>query len=118
METNVMKLAWSIAKKGQKRFGGKVSEYFAQALKMAHKELKNRKAAISVLDEYLEGAEQNGATVKRFNNDYADVKLGDLHITIKMTIEYNGSVNETWVYFTTVRTDGTNKSKSLVRVIK
>ncbi|MFI8680420.1 hypothetical protein [Bacillus thuringiensis] len=32
---NVMKKAWAIARKGQKHFGGKVKEYFAQALKMA-----------------------------------------------------------------------------------
>lgn len=32
---NVMKKAWEIARKGQKQFGGKVKEYFAQALKMA-----------------------------------------------------------------------------------
>ena len=33
--TNVMTRAWEIAKEGQKKFGGKVKEYFAQALKMA-----------------------------------------------------------------------------------
>lgn len=32
---NVMVKAWNIAKKGQRKFGGKVSEYFAEALKMA-----------------------------------------------------------------------------------
>jgi hypothetical protein len=32
---NVMKKAWAISRKGQKQFGGKVKEYFAQALKMA-----------------------------------------------------------------------------------
>lgn len=31
----VMVKAWEIAKKGQKKFGGKVKEYFAIALKMA-----------------------------------------------------------------------------------
>src|SRR5699024_12283953 len=33
--TNVMTQAWEIAYKGQNKFGGKVKEYFAQALKMA-----------------------------------------------------------------------------------
>lgn len=33
--TNAMTKAWTIAYKGQKRFGGKVKEYFATALKMA-----------------------------------------------------------------------------------
>lgn len=32
---NVMKKAWEIARNGQKKFGGKVREYFAIALKMA-----------------------------------------------------------------------------------
>jgi hypothetical protein len=32
---NVMKKAWEIAREGQKKFGGKVKEYFSQALKMA-----------------------------------------------------------------------------------
>ncbi|WP_276917466.1 hypothetical protein [Aneurinibacillus aneurinilyticus] len=30
-----MKKAWEIAREGQKKFGGKVKEYFAQALRMA-----------------------------------------------------------------------------------
>ena len=32
---NVMKTAWEIARKGQKRFGGKVSEYLSESLKQA-----------------------------------------------------------------------------------
>jgi len=31
----VMTVAWKLARKGQKNFGGKVSEYLSQALKMA-----------------------------------------------------------------------------------
>ncbi|PGE00027.1 hypothetical protein [Bacillus pseudomycoides] len=37
---NVMKKAWEIARKGQRNFGGKVKEYFTQALKMAWKIVK------------------------------------------------------------------------------
>lgn len=37
----LMKEAWNIAKEGQKVFGGKVSEYFAEALKMAWAQTKN-----------------------------------------------------------------------------
>ena len=36
----VMKRAWEIAREGQKKFGGKVKEYFAMALKLAWKEVK------------------------------------------------------------------------------
>ncbi|PFW65271.1 hypothetical protein [Bacillus sp. AFS075034] len=38
---NVMRKAWEIARKGQKQFGGKVKEYFSQALKMAWEIVKN-----------------------------------------------------------------------------
>lgn len=38
---NVMTRAWEIAKEGVKKFGGKVKEYFAQALVMAWAEVKN-----------------------------------------------------------------------------
>lgn len=37
----IMSKAWEIAREGQKGFGGKVSEYFAQALKMAWAQAKN-----------------------------------------------------------------------------
>lgn len=37
----IMVSAWQIAREGQKAFGGKVSEYFAQALKMAWAQAKN-----------------------------------------------------------------------------
>lgn len=37
-----MTRAWEIAKEGQKRFGGKVKEYFAQALVIAWAEAKNQ----------------------------------------------------------------------------
>lgn len=36
-----MKKAWEIAKEGQRKFGGKVKEYFSQALKMAWNIVKN-----------------------------------------------------------------------------
>ena len=38
---NVMRMAWEIARKGAARFGGKVKEYFAEALKMAWTIIKN-----------------------------------------------------------------------------
>lgn len=37
----IMIKAWKIAREGQKAFGGKVSEYFAEALKMAWAQAKN-----------------------------------------------------------------------------
>lgn len=43
MKAHVMKRAWEIAKKAVKKFGGKVKEFFAQALKMAWAEVKDVK---------------------------------------------------------------------------
>lgn len=40
-KSEIMSNAWGLARKGQKAFGGKVSEYFAQALKMAWAQAKN-----------------------------------------------------------------------------
>lgn len=37
----IMSKAWEIAREGQKAFGGKVSEYFAEALKMAWAQAKD-----------------------------------------------------------------------------
>lgn len=37
----IMNKAWEIAREGQKAFGGKVSEYFAEALKMAWAQAKS-----------------------------------------------------------------------------
>lgn len=40
MMKKIMKRAWEIAREGVKKFGGKVKEYFAEALKLAWKEVK------------------------------------------------------------------------------
>lgn len=37
----IMSKAWEIAREGQKEFGGKVTEYFAEALKMVWAQTKN-----------------------------------------------------------------------------
>lgn len=37
----IMSRAWEIAREGQKSFGGKVTEYFAESLKMAWAQAKN-----------------------------------------------------------------------------
>lgn len=54
---NVMVRAWEIAKEGVKKFGGKVKEYFAMALKLAWKEAK-RIAANEVGAIQLTGSEK------------------------------------------------------------
>ncbi|BCJ86438.1 hypothetical protein [Effusibacillus dendaii] len=46
MKMNVMSKAWGIARAGQKKFGGNVKEYFAEALKMAWAESKAPQKAL------------------------------------------------------------------------
>ena len=41
MKANIMKRAWEIAREGQRKFGGKVGEYFSISLKLAWKEVKS-----------------------------------------------------------------------------
>src|SRR5690625_407842 len=51
---NVMKRAWEIARKGQEKFGGKVSEYLSEALKMAWAEVKeNEKVTMEEIAETI-----------------------------------------------------------------
>lgn len=54
---NIMKRAWEIAKSGVEKFGGKVKEYFAEALKMAWAEAKQpatKEVTVQDLNEALE----------------------------------------------------------------
>lgn len=44
--TNVMTAAWDIAYEGVEKFGGKVKEYFAEALKMAWELIKGGKEEV------------------------------------------------------------------------
>lgn len=53
MKAQVMKRAWSIAKISVKRFGGKVKEYFAQALKMAWSEITGKEKAKEIRKQIL-----------------------------------------------------------------
>lgn len=54
----VMVRAWEIAREGVKRFGGKVKEYFAEALKLAWKEVK-RNAVTEKQRNYLNALIEN-----------------------------------------------------------
>ncbi|GGN67657.1 hypothetical protein GCM10007971_38680 [Oceanobacillus indicireducens] len=63
---NVMTKAWEIARNGQKKFGGKVKEYFAEALKMAWAIIKKGvkevaeypKVVIERAEEFLKSGDQ------------------------------------------------------------
>jgi hypothetical protein len=58
MKKKIMKRAWEIAKEGQKRFGGKVKEYFAAALKLAWKEAREPKQATLVIRHQPSGGKE------------------------------------------------------------
>lgn len=67
---NVMVRAWEIARRAVVRFGGKVKEYFAQALAMAWAEAKNDSAekVIIVVDKDNKEYRLEARTNKRTYN--------------------------------------------------
>ena len=94
---NVMKKAWAIAYKGQKQFGGKVKEYFAQALKMAWSIVKKGMEYIQLTkEEFMNEIRNTGKfegflTYKNeFNNTQKIKVLADLEkqeITVDMVMK-------------------------------
>ena len=67
----VMVRAWTIARQGQEKFGGKVKEYFAQALAMAWAEYKStakqlaaiEKKGLKIYNNYIQTLIERGATL-------------------------------------------------------
>lgn len=74
MKQTVMIRAWEIARAGQKQFGGKVSEYFSEALKMSWKIEKQKDVKVDRL------------TIVTFNHDTqtADFEVQKYGRTIKV----------------------------------
>lgn len=72
----IMSKAWEIAREGQKEFGGKVTEYFAEALKIVWAEAKN-----SINIEALEKKGFNRWTKGDMDRLYFSLeKSGDLEL--------------------------------------
>ena len=72
----LMSKAWEIAREGQKEFGGKVTEYFAEALKMVWAEAKN-----NINIEALEKKGFNRWTKGNMDRLYFNIeKSGDLEL--------------------------------------
>lgn len=67
---NVMAKAWEIAREGVRKFGGKVKQYFAVALKMAWDEVKE--ATKSVEEKALEAFDK---IARRWSNRDAEQKI-------------------------------------------
>jgi hypothetical protein len=72
---NVMTKAWEIAYKGQKQFGGKVKEYFAEALRMAWEIIKKGASKLEI--GYQEIQKKNG-TLHFLVNDIEGVEVSYL----------------------------------------
>lgn len=69
---NIMKRAWEIAREGQKNFGGKVKEYFAESLKIAWAEVKAPK---TVEFTTTSGSKKHKSWVARINGTHPKWKL-------------------------------------------
>lgn len=70
----IMRNAWIIARKGQRKFGGKVSEYFAEALKISWKLYKTQKARkggqiAAVAPWFLEKKFGHKSMIQQINGD-------------------------------------------------
>jgi len=81
---NVMTLAWDIARKGQKKFGGKVKEYIAEALRQAWRIVKN--AMTTDKFGFVELQRKNGVIF--FIVDHVD----GMTVTLLDKNPYNGRV--------------------------
>lgn len=88
---NVMKRAWEIAREGQNRFGGKVSEYFAVSLKMAWAEAKAPKTA-TVNTTY--GSKRNKSWVAEITGTHPKWKLNREFVSAVEENEWSGKVFE------------------------
>ena len=72
---NVMRKAWEIAREGQKKFGGKVKEYFAEALRMAWRIVKGMEQGFEKMKDVVK--EVTGREWKNYGKHrvYVDAKL-------------------------------------------
>jgi len=81
---NVMKKAWEIARKGQQKFGGKVKEYLAQALKMAWIIVKSGMKYVQITKEGFLNEIRNAGKFEGFltyKNEFKNTKK------IKVTVD-------------------------------
>lgn len=91
---NVMTRAWEIAREGQEKFGGKVSEYLSEALKIAWAEVKsNQKATITTSS----GSRNHKSWV---------AEITGTHPRWKLNREFIEADNESWMEKTYTLTDG------------
>lgn len=98
--TNVMSKAWGIAKEGQKKFGGKVKEYFAQALKIAWGIVKNamnnlqgvKGTLLDIQFAELEGSEKQISWAKEIRKKAVNAMLNEIfHESYEMMDKVRGT---------------------------
>lgn len=88
---NVMKRAWEIAREGQRKFGGKVSEYLSESLKMAWAEAKApKKAEINTTF----GSKRNKSWVAEITGTHPKWKLNREFVSAVEESEWSGKVFE------------------------
>ena len=110
MKKQIMKRAWEIARTAVKRFGGKASEYIAEALRMAWAQYKAcgttvaaKKGDIKVvrawvshffpnLSGLLESQLQKGDAAVTIYMDHAEMTIGNIDVEFK-----TNSNNETTI---------------------
>lgn len=66
---NVMTKAWEIARKGAKKYGGSVKQYFAEALKMAWAIVKQTATTVTI--QLAEGSRKHKTWVARIAGTHA-----------------------------------------------
>lgn len=72
---NVMMQAWVIAKQGQAKFGGKVREYFAAALKMAWIQMKKGAIKVKATLKTLSGSNKHKSWVAQITDGNSTYKF-------------------------------------------
>lgn len=94
---NVMTKAWEIAREGQKKFGGKVSEYFAEALRIAWRIVKKgmeKAIEFKGSEKQVAWAKDIYAKVIEYKNWYVDLANNTPFKKEKFKVKSIEKVNE------------------------
>lgn len=83
-----MTKAWEIAREGQKKFGGKVSEYIAEALRMAWAETKT--ATVKTTS----GSKRNKSWVAAITGTHPQYKFNRKFVEAAYENDYEGKIFE------------------------
>lgn len=134
-EMNVMKKAWEIAREGAAKFGGKASEYFAKALKIAWAIDKNevdevKEQFIALANEYATVADATrpyapnvphvdvNEIIGAYDESRKDFMIEAMTKQVKKAKDYLAQEKENFVQTATIVTsEGSNKNKSWVAEI-